>query len=165
MKFSGWNPDCIQNCCIIENFACLESLAETCKLDDSEQTGLSRLSLKPGTIRRLSNNVSDSSEACQEQCEVILLGDETPKEKTLQRQSVQCSCFCFYHQECLPQQPTGSICSQLLSQLLSPCNTITTTLFLSHSKVDRDHSYSLHRCYNSGQAQQLTDPVKLRAAE
>ena len=95
------------NITAVEEFVCLETLAETCKLDNLEQTGLSRLSLDPGTIRRLSNNVNTSSEACQEQCEMILLGDETPKEKTLQRQSVQCSCFCFYHQECLPQQPTG----------------------------------------------------------
>ena len=66
----------------MEDFECQETLAETCKLDDLERTGLSRLTLKTGTIRRLSNNVNTSSEACQEQCEMILLGDKTPKEKT-----------------------------------------------------------------------------------
>ena len=86
---------------------CLESLAETCNLDELEQTGLSRLSLNTGTIDRLSKKVNTSSEACQEQCEMILLGDKTPKEKTLQRRRIQCSCFCFYHQVCLLQQITG----------------------------------------------------------
>ena len=90
------------NITAIEDFECQETLAETCNLDDLERTGLSRLSLKTGTIRRLSNHVNTSSEACQEQCEMILLGDKTPKEKTLQRRRKQCSCFCFYHQECLP---------------------------------------------------------------
>ena len=76
----------------MEDFECQKTLAETCKLDDLEQTGLSRLTLKTGTIRRLSNNVKTSSEACQEQCEMILLGDScllytspSPRDATLSR--------------------------------------------------------------------------------